>query len=463
MTAMGPTVSSAASTDQKQDTSHMGIQEPSSRGIVGASFLSSVATGRPTAPSAHWLAWLCLSRCALSLIFTAYAGVMPLVRGEWGISAAKAATVQSAWHVGYLVSLFVVGMLADRYGARRIYLGASACAAGAACGFAWFTRGYLSALLLYGLAGLCSGGSYTPGLALIYQRTDPGTRGRAMGWFLAASSLGYAVALGGLALLSAFVSWRMGLQFTAAAAVLGAGLGWIALRGMRDPTPADPGIGRPWRMIVETAQDKAAMACNWAYTFHCWELFVIWAWLPSFLAAAGSGTASRYGGNWGIAVAGLAHVLGAAGSIVGGAASDRWGRARVMLLLTGLSLTGSFLFGWLWTGPFWLLVMAGSLYNLCAIADSSVYSTALAEIVPAHRLGTAYSVRSVMGFAAGAISPVVFGAALDFGRASFGATSTYAWALAWGSAGVGALLGPVMILQFERLAARRRTAVRYGQ
>jgi MFS family permease len=133
-----------------------------------------------------------------------------------------------------------------------------------------------------------------------------------------------------------------------------------------------------------------------------------------------------------------------------------------MLLLTGLSLTGSFLFGWLWTGPFWLLVMAGSLYNLCAIADSSVYSTALAEMVPAYRLGTAYSVRSVMGFAAGAISPVVFGAALDFGRASFGATSTYAWALAWGSAGVGALLGPVMILQFERLAAHRRTPLRYG-
>jgi len=440
----------------------MGIQEPSSRGIVGASLLSPIATGCPAAPPAHWLAWLCLSRCALSLIFTAYAGVMPLVREEWGISAAKAATVQSAWHVGYLVSLFVAGMLADRYGARRIYLGASICAAGAACGFAWFTRGYVSALLLYGLAGLCSGGSYTPGLALIYQRTDPSTRGRAMGWFLAASSLGYAVALGGLALLSAFASWRVGLQFTAAAAVLGAGLGWIALRGMRDLTPADPGSGRPWRMIVETVQDKAAMACNWAYTFHCWELFALWAWLPSFLAAAGSGAASRYGRSWGLAVAGLAHVLGATGSIVGGTASDRLGRTRVMLLMTGLSLTGSFVFGWLWVWPFWLLVLAGAIYNLCAIADSSVYSTALAEAVPTYRLGAAYSVRSVMGFGAGAISPVVFGAALDFGRVQFSVHPTYSWVLAWSSAGVGALLGPVMILQFERLVTRRKHGLKGG-
>ena len=43
-----------------------------------------------------WLAGLCLSRLALSLIFTAYAGVMPLVREDWHMSAAKAATIQSA-------------------------------------------------------------------------------------------------------------------------------------------------------------------------------------------------------------------------------------------------------------------------------------------------------------------------------------------------------------------------------
>jgi MFS family permease len=372
------------------------------------------------------------------------------------MSAARAATVQSAWHVGYLVSLFVVGMLADRYGSRRTYLVASLCAATAACAFAWGTRGYISALLLYGLAGLCSGGSYTPGLALIYQRTDPASRGRAMGWFLAASSLGYAAALGGLALLSAFTSWRAGLQFTAAAAVLGAALGWIALRGMQDPGPQETGAGSPWRGIAETLQDPGAMACNWAYTCHCWELFVIWAWLPSFLAAAGSGAAGAAGGSWGLGVAGVAHILGAAGSIGGGTASDRWGRPQIMLLLTGLSLTGSFLFGWLWAGPFWLLVVAGALYNLCAIADSSVYSTALAEAVPASRLGTAYSVRSVMGFGAGAMSPVVFGAALDIGRVVFGSGATLGWVLAWSSAGVGGLLGPLMILRYARLSVRQQ-------
>jgi len=405
--------------------------------------------------ASSWLFWFCLSRLALSVVFNAYAGVLPIVRAEWGMSAAAAATIQSAWHLGYLVSLFGVGMLADRFGARKTYLAASLVATIAAASFAVFSQGYLSALLLYGLTGLCSGGSYTPGLALIYQHTDPPTRGRAMGWFLAASSLGYATALLGVALLSAAVSWRASLLFAAGSVALGAGLGWIALRGLRDPFVEKSSGLKAWRAIGDTLRDKAGMACNWAYTFHCWELLALWAWLPSFLAAAGSGAGARYGGSWGIGVAGLAHVVGALGSIIGGTASDRFGRGRVMLVLSCVSLAGSFLFGWLWALPFWLLVPAAMLYNLSAIADSSVYSTALAETVPAHRLGTAYSVRSVMGFGAGAISPVVFGAALDLGRAHFSATSALPWVLSWSSAGVGALLGPVLILQFERLTAKQ--------
>jgi len=283
-----------------------------------------------------------------------------------------------------------------------------------------------------------------------------------MGWFLAASSLGYAVSLVGLALLSAVASWRAGLLFTAGAAAVGAVLGWGALRGLEDPPVPATEFASPWRRITDTLRDRAGMACIWAYTFHCWELFAVWTWLPSFLAAAGSGAIVRHGGTWGVGVAGLAHVLGATGSIIGGTTSDRLGRARVMLLMTCLSASGSFLIGWLWTWPFWVLVVVGALYNLCAISDSSVYSTALAEVVPPARLGTAYSVRSVMGFGTGVISPVVFGAALDFGRSAFAESPGIAWILAWSSAGLGALLGPLFIFRFERLRVRRLHGGRFG-
>jgi len=410
-----------------------------------------------TAPRNDWLLWLCASRTALSLIFCAYAGVLPFVREAWGMSAAQAATVQSAWQLGYLVSLFAVGLLADRYGARRTYLVGSVLAAASALLFALAATDYPSAVLLYGLAGLCSGGSYTPGLALIHRHSPPHLRGRAMGWFVGASSLGYALALVGIAVLGALWSWRAGLVFAGLAAGVGACCGWRALRELVDEVrPATAPAAGGLTPLADTLRDRRAMACNWAYTFHCWELFALWAWLPSFLAAA-AGSGGALGASLGIGMAALAHLVGVAGSVGGGIAGDRLGRVRAMLVISCASLACSFLFGWLWALPFWLLVLAAGLYNLLAVADSSVYSSALAEAVPPHRLGAGYSVRSVMGFGAGAASPVVFGLALDAGVAGFGADSALSWVAAWSSVGLGALLGPAMILRFQAL---QRTAER---
>ncbi len=48
--------------------------------------------------------------------------------------------------------------------------------------------------------------------------------------------------------------------------------------------------------------------------------------------------------------------------------------------------------------PLWLLVAAAAFYNITAIADSSVYSTAITELVPPQYLGAAYALRSLLGF-----------------------------------------------------------------
>lgn len=126
----------------------------------------------------------------------------------------------------------------------------------------------------------------------------------------------------------------------------------------------------------------------------------------------------------------------------------------MMMIASVASLCVSFAFGWLWSAPLWLLAAAAAVYNLCAIADSSVYSTALADVAAPHRLGVAYSVRSVMGFGAGALSAWVFGVSLDWGQARFGSGSTQGWVMARTSVGLGALLGRVMIARFSRLQQR---------
>ena len=402
--------------------------------------------------SPRWLGWFYVGRAGHSMMFSAYSGVLPAVSLAWGLSASEAGAIQSAWHLGFLVSLFATGILADRHGARATVLRSSQLAAASALLFAMLADGFWSAFLLYGLAGLCTGGTYTPALKLIFEEADPAQRGRAMGGYLAAGSVGYALALGSIALLVT-VGWRVGLLCAAGGALVGSAFVYRALAGMEDREPAGASPS-PLRGIANLRHNPAALGCIGAYTAHCWELLGMWAWLPAFVTAAAvtAGGADRtVAGASGIAVAGLSHLVSAAGSVAGGSLSDRYGRAAVMMAATAASLACSLAFGWLFAAPLWAVAALALLYNLAAIADSPVYSTALAEVVPPQAIGAAYSLRSLTGFAAGALAPWVFGLSLDAGRAWWG-ESPAAWALAWSVLAAGGLAGMPLIAIYRRHA-----------
>jgi MFS family permease len=72
--------------------------------------------------SGAWLALLCSSRVLAATWFVAYSAVLPLTQAAWALSAREAGLIQSVFHLGYLTSLFMVGFIADRFGAKRAYL-----------------------------------------------------------------------------------------------------------------------------------------------------------------------------------------------------------------------------------------------------------------------------------------------------------------------------------------------------
>ncbi len=431
------------------------------RGFTAVAQIAS-ETGRDAMSNTRWLVLLCVSRVGFSLIFTVYSALLPVLMGAWQMNAADAGLVQSGWHVGYLVSLFAAGLLTDRIGARKTFLWMSAAACASAVLFAFFSNGFRSALLLYFAAGVASGGSYTPVLALIAQRYGTAQRGSAMGWYLAAGSFGYAVALIASAALAPWAGWRAALALSAAATLAGAAVGWVALRGTRD-APPHASSTLPW---IESARllwhNTPAQLAIGSYTFHCWELLGMWAWLPAFLvaAAAHGGMLSAGSLATGVGVAGLTHLAGVVGSIAGGTLSDRIGRTRVILMMSCISLVCSFSFGWMLGAAFWLIAVVAIIYNLTAIGDSSVFSTVLSETVPPNQIGFAFSVRSVLGFGMGAISPWVFGVVLDWAGA--GDPGQQAWGLAWCSIGIGAILGPLLTWRLHKNLARG-SALRAGE
>ena len=402
---------------------------------------------------------MCASRACFSLIFTAYAAVIPLVQPEWGMSSGETGLVQSAWHLGYLISLFGAGLLVDRIGARDTYLATGFAACASALLFALFANDFASALVFHFVAGLCSGGSYTPGLALIALRYGTATRGWAMGSFLAAASLGYAICLLGSGLMVPAWGWRAALLFSAAATVAGAVLGWAALRGTPN-LAAGPIRPQSWMAATRTLwRNEPAKLVVGAYTLHAWELLGLWAWLPAFLvvAAQAQGDAGSSGMLMaGITLAGLSHLVSVAASLAGGALSDRIGRTRVILIMSCTSIACSFAFGWLVGFAMWIVVLIAIVYSFTAIGDSAVFSTVLTEVVPREYIGVALSLRSVLGFGLGALSPWVFGLTLDLTAQGPDAAGAYSWGIAWCTLGAGALLGPLMTLKLQRLTEKRR-------
>jgi MFS family permease len=237
-----------------------------------------------------------------------------------------------------------------------------------------------------------------------------------------------------------FTDWRGALTAVACLPVMSWLLGLYVLKETRNFVHPRPTGESLLAAIPAVWRNRRGMLSIWGYTFHNWELLGLWAWLPAFLTAAlllqGHSTESA------LMFAGLTYLANIAGSIVGGTMADRWGRIPTILTWSCVSLALSFSIGWLIAAPIALLVALACLYNFAGIADSSTHSTVLAESVPPHYLGVAYAVRSVVGFGAGVISPVVFGWALDASGGS--------WGIAWVTLGIGAALGPVMTWRLRR-------------
>src|SRR3546814_14291110 len=75
------------------------------------------------------------------------------------------------------------------------------------------------------------------------------------------------------------------------------------------------------------------------------------------------------------------------------------------------------------------------LYGFAALGDSGVLSTAMADAVPAGQLGRLLALRSILGFGAGALSPLAFGWILDLTNPPGALPSQWGWAFTMLAAG----------------------------
>ena len=373
-----------------------------------------------------WLFSLCAARTFMASMFMTYAACLPVLAREWNMTGAAAGSISTGFQLAYAVSLVAFSSLADRIGARRVFLLSSVLSVVTAIAFAVFARSYPSALVLYSLVAMSAGGTYTPGIMLVADRYPPARRGGAVGWLIASSSLGYAVSL----LLAGTMLTRGGypLAFLASAAgpVIGMIIIWPVLR---DTPNTVHGRARGIRFRSEVLTNRRAMSVILGYMFHSWELLGMWAWAPAFLTAslAASGALGVHAVALAASLSASFHVVGLVASSSMGVLSDRLGRRAVLVSLAAISTACSFTFGWLVACPIALVVTVGLVYGFSAVGDSPVLSTALTEVVSPAYLGSALALRSFVGFSAGAIAPLAFGVLLDISNPGGGAATNWGW------------------------------------
>jgi MFS family permease len=411
--------------------------------------------GNPLMKFDWWLTGLCLGRAMSQTVTMVYAAALPILQREWEMSAAKAGTISSGYQIGYAISLLIISTLADRVGARLLYIFSMIGGALLTTAFAFFARGYLSGQILYTLVALAIGGSYTTGLILITEQYTPERRGMATGFYIASSSLGYVLSLALSGLTIPMGGYEFSFYVTSVATIVGGALSWITLAGTRETVVARQ---KQQSFTKEVLRNKPAMLLISTYTFHCWELLGMWAWTPAFMTAClvQEGVGGLDAAGLGAYVTAGFHLAGLVASFSMGLLSDRVGRARVIMVLAGISTLCSLLFGWTIGLPFLLILTVGAIYSFASLGDSPVLSAGLTEVVTPSYLGTAFGLRSLLGFGAGAISPVVFGAILDWTNPHGSGVSHYSnWGWAFvilGLPGFGAIWAVRSLQKHEKKA-----------
>ena len=388
----------------------------------------------------RWLFLIFLARIAMYANFMVYAACLPILFYEWDMTATQAGSISSVFMVGYALSLFLFAWLSDYFGAKRLFILSAVLSALTALVFAFFARTYLTGLLLYGLAATTQGGLYTPVIMLFSDRYESSRRGAAVGYLIASTSVGYAFSLAVSGLCLAWAGYRTAFIVTGCLPLIGLILSCLALR--TTPNTIHPRVER-LRITGILQRNRNARLLVSGYTFHCWELLGMWSWTPTFFTASIAISGNSFGetAQFGAYLVSSMHIVGALSSVSMGRLADRMGRRVVLIQVAACGACLSLVIGWLITWPLALLISIGFVYYFFAIGDSPVLSTALTESVEPGYLGSALAIRALLGFGAGGIAPIIFGAVLDLTNPVGPAPKIWGWSfMVLGLGGLAATL-----------------------
>lgn len=367
------------------------------------------------------------------LTFSNYSAALPVLRQQWGLSAAQAGAVFAGQQIGYTIAVLFLSTLTDVAGVRIIYLLSTLWNAVFSLAFAMVADGFSSALILRTLGGMGLAGTYVPGLRLVVEAFPAHRRGAAIGAYTGCFSLGISLSVLFTGLLLP-LGWRTAFTLTAAGPAAAAVIAAWTIHDVSRPTT------RLRSALDGALRNMRALRFIVAYAAHGWELFGMRVWLPAFLTTlwARQGMPLPAATARGATFASVVLVASAISNATGGWLSDRLGRRQTIIIFLTASAACSAVIGWTPILGMGVVMTLAVVYGLLVTAESSTLSTAVAESATPDALGATLALQSGLGFLATAISPPVVGMILDL--------TGGAWGWGFGSLALVALVGVVAVM-----------------
>src|SRR5690606_8047564 len=331
---------------------------------------------------------------AMSLWFVS-AAILPDMLLEASISPTAQALLSSAVQAGFVVGALASAVfgLADRFDPRRVLALSAMLAAAANLALLAVPIGGSAAVALRFVTGALLAGVYPVGmkLAVGWGSHD---RGFLVGLLVGALTLGSASPH--LAAWVGGADWRMAVTATSVAAglggllVLAAGLGPHHAGSLRFEVRA---LGLAWT-------DRRIRYAFGGYLGHMWELYAMWAWIGTAVAASYSRHMAADDAA-GIAklTAFAAIGLGGLASIAAGRIADRAGKAEITMLAMAGSGLSALAIAVAFGGPVWLVAGLAVVWGMFIVPDSAQFSALVADAAPPEAAGSLLAFQTALGFA----------------------------------------------------------------
>ncbi|MFE7583166.1 MFS transporter [Streptomyces gardneri] len=361
--------------------------------------------------------------------------VLPSIGVEFDLDRTQQGFVVSAFFLAYALCQIPGGMLADRFGGRRVTLWALLAWSvfTALTGFAWSFAVLLALRFAFGVAE----GVFPPAaMKVLVERTRPEERMGANGTVMSSNAIAAVITPLAVAPLVAVFGWRSAFWSTAALGLLAlvAVRRWLPAplpRGTDGPAPGGDGAqaaaaSPPLREVLRKGVLWRFSLMMFGYNTIIWGLNT---WVPSYLGEEHGVSLTAAGAL--VAVPALA---AATATVLGGRLSDRLGGHHRKVIVPGMAVSAAALLLMANTPSLTGFVVFGTLAVFAAsLAYMPIFAVPMSGLAPEY-VGVGGAVIIVGGQVAGIVAPPVMGALAD----------AFSFQVAFGFLVLGAVIAAVM-------------------